>query len=81
NVVALSPFGVVGPSGLDPAIINKLDRAFAIAIKQPEFTEMVKRNLMEIKYMGPKDYQQYAEKTAVLEKEQMLLLLKSMPKN
>jgi hypothetical protein len=36
---------------------------------------------MEIKYMGPKDYQEYAEKTAVLEKEQMQLLLKTMPKN
>jgi hypothetical protein len=31
--------------------------------------------------MGPKDYQEYAEKTAVLEKEQMQLLLKTMPKN
>ena len=66
---------------MDPAIVSKLDRAFAIAIKNPEFTDMVKRNLMEIKYMGPKDYQEYAEKTAVLEKEQMQLLLKTMPKN
>lgn len=81
NVVALSPFGVVGPIGMDLAIINKLDRAFASAIQHPEFIDMVKRNLMEIKYMGPKEYQQYAEKTAVLEKEQMQLLLKSMPNN
>jgi tripartite-type tricarboxylate transporter receptor subunit TctC len=81
NVVALSPFGVVGPIGMDIAIVNKLDHAFAIAIKHPEFNDLVKRNLMEIKYMGPTEYQKYAEKTAVLEKEQMQLLLKSMPKN
>jgi len=81
NVVALSPFGVVGPIGMDIAIVNKLDHAFALAIKNPEFNDLVKRNLMEIKYMGPIEYQKYAEKTAVLEKEQMQLLLKSMPKN
>jgi tripartite-type tricarboxylate transporter receptor subunit TctC len=81
NVVALSPFGVVGPIGMDIAIVNKLDHAFALAIKNPEFNDLVKRNLMEIKYMGPIEYQKYAEKTAVFEKEQMQLLLKSMPKN
>jgi len=79
--VALSPFGVVGPIGMEAGIVNKLDHAFAIAIKQPEFIDIVKRNLMEIKYMGSAEYQKYAEKTAVLEKEQMQLLLKSMPKN
>jgi tripartite-type tricarboxylate transporter receptor subunit TctC len=51
--------GLVGPKGIDPPILQKLEDAFAQAGKDPKFVKFVRDNNMVHTYMNAKQYTQY----------------------
>jgi len=63
NAEARSPIGLVGPKGLEPSIIARVDAAVSEGVKSAEFVELMKSVGMPITYMGPKEYDEYAENT------------------
>lgn len=69
NIVQTSPWGLVGPKGLDPAIAAKLHDAFKQAMETKEFREMLARYEMEPAYMSAKDYRAFAVDAMKREKE------------
>lgn len=75
DVEARSPLGVVGPKGVDPAVIEKLDAAFKTALENQEFIEFMKTVGMPITYMGPEEYAQYSKETFRAEGERMSRVL------
>jgi len=54
--------GLVGPKGIDPPILQKLEDAFAQAAKDPRFVKFVRDNNMVQTYMSAKQYTQYLKK-------------------
>lgn len=75
DVVAKAPFGLVGPAGMDPKIVAKLDAAFSAALSDPEFIKMAELNGVVVKHMGPEEYSAYAKETATLERHRMEALI------
>ncbi len=66
-----SPFGLAGPKGMDPAVVEKLHQAFRKALAEPHVVEAFERFDMVTRYLGPADYRRYvdqviAEETAAL---------------
>ena len=70
-VIAKAPFGLVGPAGMDKAVVSKLDKAVNKAMQSSQFQDLVEKSGVIVKYMGPDEYRAYAEETAALEKERM----------
>src|SRR3546814_828321 len=56
DVVALAPFGLVGPAGMDPATVDKLVNAVQKAMTDKALVDLVNRNGAIVKYMDSKDY-------------------------
>ncbi|MGJ7611071.1 MULTISPECIES: tripartite tricarboxylate transporter substrate binding protein [unclassified Variovorax] len=69
NIVQTSPWGLVGPKGLDPAIASRLHDAFKQAMETKEFKEMLARYEMEPDYKSGKDYRAFAVDAMKREKE------------
>jgi tripartite-type tricarboxylate transporter receptor subunit TctC len=68
-----SPFGLAGPKGMDPAVVEKLHLAFKKALSDPRVKEISDRYDFNERYMGPAEYRQFvgefiAAEKAVLEK-------------
>lgn len=80
DIVAKAPFGVVGPTGMDPEVVQKLDDAIKRALHSAEFANMAQQNGVVVKYMGADDYSQYAKETAELERERMTRLVEQAKK-
>jgi tripartite-type tricarboxylate transporter receptor subunit TctC len=64
-----SPFGIVGPKGMDPAIVAKLDAAFKKATEDPGVQAMLSRYDMYPKYMDAAAYRKFAEATWEVERK------------
>lgn len=69
-----SHWGLVGPRGMDPAIVTKVHDAFRQAMQQPEFRQALARYDMEPDYKSPADFQRFAVETMKQEKEILDLL-------
>ena len=52
-------FGIFGPAGMDPAIVKKLEDAFAIAVKDPKFKEVCYNFTMTPVSMRSKPFTEY----------------------
>lgn len=68
-----SPFGIAGPKGMDPAIVQKLHDAFKVALRDPKVKEIAEKYDFNERYMGPADYTKFvgqiiADEKAALEK-------------
>ncbi|MEJ8846673.1 tripartite tricarboxylate transporter substrate binding protein [Variovorax rhizosphaerae] len=74
NIVQTSPWGLVAPKGLDPAIAAKLHAAFKQAMETREFKEVLAKYDMEPDYRSPKDYQAFAVDSMKREKTTLDLL-------
>jgi len=64
-----SPWGLIGPRGLETGIASRLHDAFKFAMEQPEFTQALARYDMEPSYMGSRDFQAFAEQSMAQEKD------------
>jgi len=56
GIVANSPYGIVGPAGIPPAIVQVLHDAFRTAMNDPEHLAELAVFDQEIAYLGPEDY-------------------------
>ncbi len=56
GIVATSPYGLAGPRGLPPAIVQTLHQAFKTAMFEPEHVAELAKYDQELDYLGPADY-------------------------
>ena len=68
-----SPFGIAGPKGMDPAVVQKLHDAFKVALSDPKVQAIMEKYDFTERYMSSADYTKYvsqiiADEKAALEK-------------
>jgi tripartite-type tricarboxylate transporter receptor subunit TctC len=68
ETVADSPFGLIGPKGMDPAVVKKLHDGFKPALEDPKVLEMLDRYDQPVTYMSSEEYSAWARKTYEEEK-------------
>ncbi|MFM9942011.1 MAG: Bug family tripartite tricarboxylate transporter substrate binding protein [Hyphomicrobiaceae bacterium] len=64
-----SPYGLVGPKGMDPATVKKLHDAFKIAMDDPASAALLAKFDKVPRYLGSEDYRRYADELIKLERE------------
>ena len=60
NVVSTSPYGLVGPKGMDPAVMKTLHDAFRKAMDDPKHMELMAQLNQDIWYRSGDDYAKWA---------------------
>jgi tripartite-type tricarboxylate transporter receptor subunit TctC len=68
NVVSTSPYGLVGPKGMDPAVVKTLHDAFKKAMDDPRHLELLQQLNQTLWYRTGDDYRQWAAETFVKDK-------------
>ena len=68
GIVSNSPYGIVGPKGMDPAIVRILHDAFRKALDDPEHLKVIDQLDQEIWYKNSEDYARWARESLVSEK-------------
>ncbi len=68
GVVALSPYGIVGPRGLPSAVVQTLHDAFKAAMQDPSHRDEIAKYDQELLYLGPQDYGRFMRDTFAAEK-------------
>jgi len=63
DIVAITPFGLAGPKGMDPAVVQVLHDAFNQARKDPAYKSLSERLAFEDYYQSPKDFEKWAKVT------------------
>jgi tripartite-type tricarboxylate transporter receptor subunit TctC len=79
DVVSYSPYGIVGPKGMDPKVVRILHDAFKKAIDDPENHKVLQSLDQVYWYRSSEDYARWARETFVSERttiERAGLLLK-----
>lgn len=73
-----SPFGIIGPAGMKPAVVKRLDDAFRTALKDPKFLNVTRQYGMITNYMSPEQYAAYAQRAFKTEGEVIKRLSEAM---
>jgi len=68
GVVSTSPYGLVGPKGMDPAVVKTLHDAFKKAIEDPKHLELLAQLNQDVWYLNSEDYAKWARDTYAKEK-------------
>jgi tripartite-type tricarboxylate transporter receptor subunit TctC len=68
NVVSTSPYGLVGPKGMDPAVVRTLHDAFKKAMDDPRHAELMAQLNQSVWYRSGDDYKRWAQETFVKDK-------------
>ena len=68
NVVSASPYGLVGPKGMDPAIVKTLHDAFKQAMDDPKHAELMTQLNQSVWYRNGADYRRWAVETFAKDK-------------
>ncbi|MBX3645541.1 MAG: tripartite tricarboxylate transporter substrate binding protein [Rubrivivax sp.] len=68
GVVSTSPYGLVGPKGMDPAIVKTLHDAFKKAMDDPKHLELLAQLNQDPWYKSSDDYAKWARETFAKEK-------------
>ena len=73
DIVAMSPYGLVGPRGLPAAVLSVLHDAFKKALFEPKFGVELAKYDQQVDYLGPADYaracrEQYAKEKAAAQR-------------
>lgn len=68
GVVSVSPYGLAGPKGMDPAVVKVLQDAFKQALFEPASMETMKQLNQEPVYRTSQEYHDWAAATFVREK-------------
>ena len=56
GLVAQSPYGIVGPRGMAPSVVQVLHDALRVAMNDPQHIQELARYDQELAYLGPEDY-------------------------
>ena len=68
GVVSTSPYGIVGPKGMDPATVKTLHDAFKKAMDDPKHLELLAQLNQDLWYKNSEDYAKWARETFTKEK-------------
>lgn len=68
GVVSTSPYGLVGPKGMDPAIVAALHDAFKKAMDDPKHLELLEQLNQSMWYRNGADYRAWASETYAKDK-------------
>jgi tripartite-type tricarboxylate transporter receptor subunit TctC len=68
NVVSTSPYGLVGPKGMDPAVVRTLHDAFKKAMDDPKHAELMAQLNQSVWYRTGDDYKKWAQETFAKDK-------------
>ena len=68
NVVGNSPYGLVGPKGMDPAVMKTLHDAFKKAMDDPKHVELLDQLNQDAWYRSGEDYAAWARATCAKDK-------------
>ncbi len=68
NVVGNSPYGFVGPKGMDPAVMKVLHDAFKKAMDDPKHLEVLDQLNQDLWYRSGEDYAKWARETFAKDK-------------
>ena len=68
NVVSTSPYGLVGPKGMDPAVAKTLHDAFKKAMDDPKHLEVLAQLNQDLWYRSGDDYAKWARETYAKDK-------------
>jgi tripartite-type tricarboxylate transporter receptor subunit TctC len=68
GVVSNSPYGIVGPKGMDPAVVKTLHDAFKKAMDDPRHLELLSQLNQDLWYLDSDAYSQWVRVTYVKEK-------------
>ena len=63
GIVSNSPYGIVGPKGMDPKLVAQLHDAFKRALEDPEHLKALEKYDQEVFYMNSEDYVKWARDT------------------
>ena len=69
DIVMNGSYGIAGPKGMDPAVVQKLQDTFHKAMGDPTFKKALDQNDQLPNYMDSKTYTAWAEKTYAEEKK------------
>ena len=69
-----SPYGLVGPKGMDPEITEFLHQAFRRMQFSPQVQDFMTRNDLPDEYLGPADYTAFARERAAYERRMVTRL-------
>lgn len=61
DIVAVTPFGLAGPKGMDPAIVKVLHDAFDEARKDPAYKALCDKFVFEDYYQNTRDFEAWAK--------------------
>ncbi len=68
DIVSYSPFGIVGPRGMDPKVVRVLHDAFRKALDDPEHHRVLQQLDQVSWYRSSEDYTRWAAETVVSER-------------
>ncbi len=68
GVVSSSPYGLVGPKGMDPAVVKVLHDAFRKAMEDPKHLELLEQLNQDPWYRSGDDYAKWAAETFAKDK-------------
>ena len=68
GIVAMSPYGIVGPKGLSPQVVQILHAAFKAAMHEPIHRNEIAKYDQELTYLGPEDYGRFMREAFATEK-------------
>ena len=71
EMVYSSPYGIVGPRGLEPRVVKILHDGFKKALDDPENLKVLDQLDQELWYQSSEDYAKYARET--LQRERALI--------
>ncbi len=68
DIVSTSPYGLVGPKGMDPAVVKTLHDAFRKAMDDPKHAEVLEQLNQSMWYRSGDDYRRWAVETFARDK-------------
>ena len=68
DIVSISPFGIAGPKGMDPAVVRALHDLFKAALEDPGHLAVLERLDMPVMYMGSEDYTAFVRRQVTEER-------------
>lgn len=68
NASDFSPWGIVGPAGMDPAVVRTVHDAFKAAMEHPEFATLLTSLAQEPNYMSGEEYRKYVGESVQFQK-------------
>ena len=67
-MVSSSPYGIVGPKGMDPTVVKTLHDAFRKAMDDPKHRELLDQLNQELWYRSGEEYAAWAQETFARDK-------------